>query len=437
MAASASLPVLDVTIDLLEEKEKAVSQVTFETSQKLMAASASLPVLDVCVDPGSPLEAKEKAVRDIARRLMPAWQHLAEQELQVSTISGGITNLIFKVQQAKQSQNHQEHQKEEEGKGNDRNGEASSEKRGGGSQSEAITVRIYGPDTDKIINRSREWEAVRALSTANFGPRLLGSFTNGTVQTYLPGRTLTPPEMCSPPLSHLIAAQLHRLHHLEVPLGSEEERKEGHLWHALFHMLHTAEKLRYDDQKLQTRFDSIDFAKLRSEITEAKELTDRLHSPIVFAHNDLLAYNLLLDESQPGTPTMHMIDFEYAAYNPRGYDIANHFCEYAGFECEYSRFPSKAHQLDFFRHYLHPTAPEKASQVELDRLYLEVNAFTLASHFFWCLWSLIQAKYSAIDFDYMDYFFVRYGVYQKRKEEDVALVESYLSSQRMQTSFVV
>ncbi|CAI5493494.1 unnamed protein product [Closterium sp. Naga37s-1] len=243
--------------------------------------------------------------------------------------------------------------------------------------------------------------------------------------------------MCTPPLSHLIAAQLHRLHHLDVPLGSEEERKEGHLWHALFDMLHTAEELRYDDQKLQTRFESIDFAKLRSEIQEAKELTDRLHSPIVFAHNDLLAYNLLLDESQPGTPVMHMIDFEYAAYNPRGYDIANHFCEYAGFECEYSRFPSKAHQLDFFRHYLHPTAPEKASQEELDRLYLEVNAFTLASHFFWCLWSLIQAKYSAIDFDYMDYFFVRYGIYLKRKEEDVALVEAYLGNRKMQTSLVV
>ncbi|GJP45203.1 hypothetical protein CLOM_g4623 [Closterium sp. NIES-68] len=388
-----------------------------------MAASANPPVLDITIDPASPLEAKETAVRTIAHRLMPAWQQLPETALRVSTISGGITNLIFKVQQAKDEQNKREEQ----------NGEASKTS-GDSAQSEAITVRIYGPDTDKIINRSREWEVLMALATANFGPRLIGGFTNGTVQTYLPGRTLTPPEMCAPPLAHLIAAQLHRLHHLEVPLGSDEERSEGHLWHALLGMLETAEKLHFDDKKLQTRFDSIDFAKLRREIREAKELTDRLHSPIVFAHNDLLAYNLLLDDSQPGPPVMHMIDFEYAAYNPRGYDIANHFCEYAGFECEYSRFPSKAHQLDFFRHYLHPGEPNKASQAELDRLYLEVNAFTLASHFFWCLWSLIQAKFSSIDFDYMDYFFVRYGVYQQRKDETVAIVESYMHSHQLQAN---
>ena len=35
---------------------------------------------------------------------------------------------------------------------------------------------------------------------------------------------------------------------------------------------------------------------------------------------------------------MFLIDFEYAFYNYRAFDIANHFCEYAGFECDYSRW---------------------------------------------------------------------------------------------------
>lgn len=32
------------------------------------------------------------------------------------------------------------------------------------------------------------------------------------------------------------------------------------------------------------------------------------------------------------------IDYEYGAYTYRGFDIGNHFTEYAGFEGDYSRY---------------------------------------------------------------------------------------------------
>lgn len=34
---------------------------------------------------------------------------------------------------------------------------------------------------------------------------------------------------------------------------------------------------------------------------------------------------------------MQFIDFEYSAYSYRGFDFGNHFNEYAGFECDYTR----------------------------------------------------------------------------------------------------
>lgn len=37
---------------------------------------------------------------------------------------------------------------------------------------------------------------------------------------------------------------------------------------------------------------------------------------------------------------------------PQGHDIGNHFCEYAGFECDYSRYPGQAAAELFLRHYL-------------------------------------------------------------------------------------
>ncbi len=37
---------------------------------------------------------------------------------------------------------------------------------------------------------------------------------------------------------------------------------------------------------------------------------------------------------------IYIIDYEYGSYNYRGYDIANHFNEHAGFECDYSLYVS-------------------------------------------------------------------------------------------------
>jgi thiamine kinase-like enzyme len=51
-------------------------------------------------------------------------------------------------------------------------------------------------------------------------------------------------------------------------------------------------------------------------------------------------------------PEVQFIDFEYSSYNPRGFDIGNHFCEYAGPECDYSYYPDAAQARHFVREYL-------------------------------------------------------------------------------------
>ena len=57
-----------------------------------------------------------------------------------------------------------------------------------------------------------------------------------------------------------------------------------------------------------------------------KQKLTRVASPIVFGHNDLLGANILEDMAG----RVVFIDFEYGEYNYRGFDIGNHFCEYAG-----------------------------------------------------------------------------------------------------------
>lgn len=123
----------------------------------------------------------------------------------------------------------------------------------------------------------------------------------------------------------------------------------------------------------------------------------------------------------------------------RGFDFGNHFNEYAGFECDYSRYPSPQQQHLFFRHYLaagafsqrtvsgsggddqeDACASSDPSLLMLERMEAEANLFALASHIYWGVWALIQARYSPIDFDYLQYSGTRWGEYHRRKDEFVA-----------------
>ncbi|KAK8523507.1 hypothetical protein V6N12_048027 [Hibiscus sabdariffa] len=322
--------------------------------------------------------------------LFPKWAKLSESCFSVETVSGGITNLLLKVSV-----------KEENG------------------ENVSVTVRLYGPNTDYVINRERELQAIKYLSAAGFGAKLLGVFGNGMVQSFIYARTLTPSDMRKPKLASEIAKQLRRFHQVEIP-GS----KEPQLWIDLFKFFEKASSLQFEDTDKQKIYETISFEEVHKEATQLKELTGLLNAPVVFAHNDLLSGNLMLNDEQE---KLYFIDFEYGSYNYRGFDIGNHFNEYAGYDCDYSLYPSKDEQYHFFRHYLQPKKPNEVSEKDLEALYVETNTFMLASHIYWALWALIQARMSPIDFDYIDYFFLRYNEYKKQKETYVSLAKSHLS----------
>eukprot|EP01018_Ginkgo_biloba_P023805 Gb_22577 [translate_table: standard] len=258
------------------------------------------------------------------------------------------------------------------------------------------------------------------LSAAGFGAKFLGVFANGMVQSFIDACTLAPTDMSKPKLAAEIAKQLRKFHQTEIP-GS----KEPQLWPDIFKFLDKASGLKFEDNAQQGKYASISFEEVRDEANALKVITDLLKAPVVFAHNDLLSGNLMLSENEE---KLYLIDFEYGSYNFRGYDIANHFNEYAGFECDYSLYPDVDAQYHFFRHYLSPDNPESVSESELEALYVETNCYALASHLYWAVWAIVQAKFSSIDFDYLGYYFLRYNEYKKQKECCVSLAHSFLSS---------
>jgi choline/ethanolamine kinase len=197
---------------------------------------------------------------------------------------------------------------------------------------------------------------------------------------------------------------------------------------------------------------------LALELDTLKSLLSKVHSPVVFCHNDLQEGNILFvedhaDSSKGDAPSWRLrpIDFEYASYNYRGFDIGNHFCEWCYdytvstppyFAARLPDFPSREQQLAFLRSYLDeyaavdqsPSTPRLGEASEAERrlggaekgaesrekeaelMLIEVGAFALASHFLWGLWGIVQANMSDIEFGYLDYSLARFNAYFEQKQ---------------------
>ncbi|XP_022234850.2 choline/ethanolamine kinase isoform X1 [Drosophila obscura] len=125
-------------------------------------------------------------------------------------------------------------------------------------------------------------------------------------------------------------------------------------------------------------------------------------------------------------PDLIIIDFEYCAYNYRGYDLANHFIEWT-FDYTNPQFPYFHHNAsnyataqqrrDFIVNYLkkyHDDENYNPTVQELENVDAEIQFFTMMSHLFWSLWSVINVT-SAIEFGYWEYGIARILEYQRLK----------------------
>ncbi|XP_032293509.1 choline/ethanolamine kinase isoform X3 [Drosophila virilis] len=130
-------------------------------------------------------------------------------------------------------------------------------------------------------------------------------------------------------------------------------------------------------------------------------------------------------------PDLIIIDFEYCAYNYRGFDLANHFIEWT-FDYTNPQFPYFHHykeqyataqqRRDFIVNYLkkyHDDEHYEPNVEELDTVDAEIRLFTMLSHLFWSLWSVVNVT-SAIEFGYWEYGISRILEYQKLKSAYLA-----------------
>jgi len=311
-----------------------------------------------------------------------------------------------------------------------------------------VLLRLYGQmhGPDALEHMLAESVIFTLLSERGLGPRLYGVFPGGRLEEYIPARSLHRAELADPELSRQVADRVARVHRLNVPVAKEA----SWLWSSVEKWQHSSR-----DFLASSPHDAALVQKLRSldafaEVEYVKQLAKQVDSPVVFAHNDLQEGNILLKQDK-ARRQVALIDFEYCAYNYRGFDIANHFLERVyGYKNEAApyytvhtdAYPSRDEQLVFIRAYLAAyhadnkenkdrssalhkpnRVPGRVSQwvaaapTEEETLLREVQAMALVSHVFWLLWSIVQGHVSEIQFGYLDYAKVRLEHYLAAKEE--------------------
>lgn len=154
---------------------------------------------------------------------------------------------------------------------------------------------------------------------------------------------------------------------------------------------------------------------------------------LVFAHCDLLSGNVIVEPKGAASvsesdETVAFIDYEYATPSPAAFDLANHFAEWGGFDCDHGVLPTRSQRREFVTDYIRtyfallPEKPAGANvDTEIEKLCREVDAFRGVPGFYWGIWAMIQATISQIEFDYASYAEVRLGEYWAWKEEHLGL----------------
>jgi len=323
----------------------------------------------------------DKPIKYTLKNIVKDYAHKNDDEIELKKLDGGVTNMLYRVSVTERDEkNH-------------------------------FLIRIFGHGSEQIIDRKKEMRQWDVLHSQGFCPQIYGTFTNGMIYGFISGRPLSPEdvlEMHNGKYSELIAKEMARWHKdAKVP-----EEKTPLMWKTIDQWMEQIPSS-YNNPDKDKKLKDVDLDLLREELKELRVKLDELNSPILFCHNDLLPANIIYNEEKN---LVRFIDYEYGGYNFRGFDLGNHFNEYAGLDLDYSKYPNEDQQKVFLRNYFKNMYNREPTDNEFFKLVVEANRFSLASHFFWGIWSFIQAKISKIDFDYMQYGIERIARFRKTKD---------------------
>jgi thiamine kinase-like enzyme len=240
---------------------------------------------------------------------------------------------------------------------------------------ERYFVRIPGPNTDLLaVDRDNELHNSRAAAETGAAPKVLYAFPEHGVMVleFLHGQTMSNETLLAPGMPTRIAQLLSRLH------AAPRFLKDFNMFRLTEFYLNVADK---HQVKIPENF--------RERMPMVKQIEQAFDAnPIqsVPCHNDLLAANYI-----DGDNGLRVFDFEYSGNNDPCFELGN-TCQ----ELEYD----EPRLVEMCSVYFGQPYPDKLARMKLNMIMSDVG---------WALWAAIQAKISAIQFDFWGWAVDRWG----------------------------
>jgi len=236
-------------------------------------------------------------------------------------------------------------------------------------------MRIPGQSTELLaIDRANEVHNTKAAATTGIGPAVLEhiSSLDVLVLEFIPGTTMSAAALQSKEMAARMASSFHRLH------SSPRFLKDFNMFRLIEEYLGIVEKHQIAiPAGYRERLPAV------AQIEKAVATGDLAAVP---CHNDLLCENFIDDGS-----ALRIVDYELSGNNDPCFDLGNTAQE-AGFDQDLRA----ALCLAYFG---------RNDSRQLARM----NLFALMSDIGWTLWGAIQARISAVDFDFRGYYASRWA----------------------------
>lgn len=422
---------LRITIDPVEDtpQEKEIVSILNDYSTH----AVYLP--QYFVDLQTNLDSDYTQIRTLLTKIFPSWS----SEISVKRLTGGITNMLLSCCHV--------------------------------STNETLLMRVYGQGTNLIIDRNREFVSHLVLNSIKLAPPIHARFSNGLIYGFLPGRSLEPHELSHKAIYPLIAQQLGNWHmrinceyiedgveklrkytasvkkHFEAFSNPKEkspkkDKKHSKLINNIWDLIEDWIMIVPTNEALVKNFSTnlqskeVNCSNIRDVILDEfgwlkTTLKNATRSSIVVSHCDLLSGNIIIPEdldlskevdadhlpSSEKNP-IQFIDYEYMLPAPRAFDIANHFAEWQGFDCNRALIPEPSSanpvMVLWCKGYLNDPL---ALELEINSLIHEISCYYGMPGFYWGIWAMIQSELSTIDFNYAQYSELRlqeYWIWKKK-----------------------
>jgi thiamine kinase-like enzyme len=286
--------------------------------------------------------------QDICHELLPEWQGL---EIKISTLSGGITNKLYRIQ----------------------------------SEKGDCTVRIYGDKTDLFIDRENEVYTIQEMAKIGVGSKLV---------KFIPEKGVTIVEFIDDAIvlknHHFRDASLHA----KIVAPIRKIHTSGIKLKRIFNPLIEIMKMSAILRRLDVPYPEFDIDGTVQRLIKLSGIINMPESEYTACHNDLLADNFILIKEEAAhkyESPMYLIDWEYGGMAPKYYDIADMFQEI---------LVPRDTEINIVKEYCNGR--------DVQRNLFFIDLFKPFPDIYWFVWSLIQLNVSKIEFDYYEYGRIKY-----------------------------